>query len=775
MPGEMMARASVALAFLMLIGSLFAANATNSPGMVVNTEEGSEWSSPENAMASDDAYATNNVGVDASGALTATNFGFAIPAGAEINGILVEIERETNTTGSLPISDHSVQIIKSDGSIGSVNKASTEPWPPTDTYASYGGLGDNWDESWTPGDINDADFGVILRIYINQGGGGCLDGDSQISTENGYMKIKDIKAGDGVVSYNETAKKLEIKKTTDVLSVPISRSNNTYYNIYYNKGKRIKATGDHEFYVEGGYVEARNLKIGDRIFSIDGVEYAIENITAETDTDDIVWDLGVEGNHNFFANDILVHNYISFQRVDHIRITVYYTEAAPVDYNISSPRTISSGGAYNLNGSFACAAGAPCLNITASNVTINGNGFQINGTVLVSGARNVTISNLAIDPAIGLLVNNTNDSAFSNLTILNVTQYGIYVANDSNRNNFTNNSIDSAAGTLLRITDTSAGNIFRWNIFTSASGLYVNDTNGANFYNGSASGQNEGNLWANVLSGAVAMNGSAVSLYSQSYNVGSGGSGFPYNNTTSGGKFSCNAAGCGDYAPLYPLSHGMGGADATLAGNNRWDRLFTGNATMRPQGGNITRIIHPATLQLTDRWALFVGNVSGNIMLGNSEAARRVYTWIWSPVDSGGAVCATTSSIYNFLSIGGATGAEMDAAWGFASDAMDNGGKTFISGSCSVNLTQSSATAANRSKTGAANPDDQFYTCPLKSPAGTAVASGEKGKLAFCSPIMGSSGKDYMNASADFEIIAPTPYAIGGAGADVYYFFVTLD
>jgi hypothetical protein len=112
---------------------------------------------------SDDTYATASTTIRASTThyLKATNFGFSIPSGATINGILVEIERKK--TGSALIKDSSVKIVKSDGTIGSTNQADTvNDWPTSDTYKSYGSSSDLWGETWAYSDINDIDFGVVL-------------------------------------------------------------------------------------------------------------------------------------------------------------------------------------------------------------------------------------------------------------------------------------------------------------------------------------------------------------------------------------------------------------------------------------------------------------------------------------------------------------------------------------------------------------------------------------------------------------------------------------
>ena len=100
--------------------------------------------------------------------LKAQNFGFNIPTDEIINGILVEIERNSNASNA--VKDTNVKIVKADGTIGTTNKADTSIfWPTTDTYKSYGGSSDLWGETWTYANINDADFGVVLNVEGTSG------------------------------------------------------------------------------------------------------------------------------------------------------------------------------------------------------------------------------------------------------------------------------------------------------------------------------------------------------------------------------------------------------------------------------------------------------------------------------------------------------------------------------------------------------------------------------------------------------------------------------
>lgn len=135
----------------------------NSPGTMADdaTYGTVAWSDPDNAKTSNDSDASITLSQQASHYLKATNFGFSIPTGATINGILVEVELQATNVTSI---DVEAKIVKSDGSIGSTDKAKEASLPDTDTYWSYGSSTELWGETWTPADINDADFGFVFAV-----------------------------------------------------------------------------------------------------------------------------------------------------------------------------------------------------------------------------------------------------------------------------------------------------------------------------------------------------------------------------------------------------------------------------------------------------------------------------------------------------------------------------------------------------------------------------------------------------------------------------------
>lgn len=157
-----------------------------------NTDNGSDaWSSPGNVTASDDSRATvTKLAIyQDSNNLDSDNFAFSIPGDAEILGIQVDIERVSSTANAYW--DSAVRLLKA-GAVTGNNKASGYGtfWPTVEATATYGGAADLWGTTWTPADINHADFGVRLRVQDQSGG----------STETASVDHVQI-----TVTYQETA------------------------------------------------------------------------------------------------------------------------------------------------------------------------------------------------------------------------------------------------------------------------------------------------------------------------------------------------------------------------------------------------------------------------------------------------------------------------------------------------------------------------------------------------------------------------------------------
>lgn len=197
--------------------------------------------------------------------------------------------------------------------------------------------------------------------------------------------------------------------------------------------------------------------------------------------------------------------------------------------------------------------GAPNSSIANSNISSFSGTFS---TVEIYGSNNVTVTNTNSTSlaATGFDIQNSNLTTIINSTGTgNNGGYGIGLIG-SNNGTYINNTLsdsDIPFSTEVNIDANSGNNTFYWNNFTNTSGSYVNDLNGGNFYNATTqNGTNEGNIWFNVMDNSVNILGINISAYSPNLYIGVSGTGYPYNATTSLGKFVCVSASCADFAPL---------------------------------------------------------------------------------------------------------------------------------------------------------------------------------------------------------------------------------
>lgn len=132
--------------------------------------DGGGFANLSNLGASDNAYAIRSFSFSGGGTahsdwVKATNFGFAIPSGATIDGIVVEIERKASTA-AFNGKDKSVMLVKG-GTISSTDKKNASNWPTSDAYQTYGGATDLWGLTLTDTDVNASNFGVAIAVQTD--------------------------------------------------------------------------------------------------------------------------------------------------------------------------------------------------------------------------------------------------------------------------------------------------------------------------------------------------------------------------------------------------------------------------------------------------------------------------------------------------------------------------------------------------------------------------------------------------------------------------------
>ena len=143
-----------------------------SPGTMESISDyGVPWSNPNNAKTSDNSYTVNGGGsADGSDILKASNFGFNIPTGATIDGVIISVERH----GTNNISIYTLNQIGYDIDL---------PIPSEDAYASFGSESELWDQELTPAIVNDSDF------YMSASSAGDNSGDWEAYIDHIQMKV----------------------------------------------------------------------------------------------------------------------------------------------------------------------------------------------------------------------------------------------------------------------------------------------------------------------------------------------------------------------------------------------------------------------------------------------------------------------------------------------------------------------------------------------------------------------------------------------------------
>jgi hypothetical protein len=160
------------------------------------------------------------------------------------------------------------------------------------------------------GDLHGFSIGIYFVVAHN-----CFVAGTQISMADGSVKnIEDIVDGDVVLSLNENGLNIEPKTISNIRVF----DETNFITIKLENGKEIVSTLDHPYYTAGPKLKSYNgtttngekLEVGDSFFLLNGKEgemSKIESITQHIDSKP-VYIFSVEGNHNFYANEILVHN-----------------------------------------------------------------------------------------------------------------------------------------------------------------------------------------------------------------------------------------------------------------------------------------------------------------------------------------------------------------------------------------------------------------------------------------------------------------------------------
>ena len=138
----------------------------------------------------------------------------------------------------------------------------------------------------------------------------CFKKGVKVLTNYGYLDIDNIKVNDLVMSYNFDTNSNEYSKV--IKTFEHKDINDDLYTITCSSIV-IEATSMHPICVSLnntlGFINAKDLKIGNRLVDYEGNIHEITSITCESVTDTF-YNIEVENNHNYYVteNNILVHN-----------------------------------------------------------------------------------------------------------------------------------------------------------------------------------------------------------------------------------------------------------------------------------------------------------------------------------------------------------------------------------------------------------------------------------------------------------------------------------
>lgn len=136
----------------------------------------------------------------------------------------------------------------------------------------------------------------------------CIEHGQLVSTDKGYVAVQDIKQGDKVLTRNGYKRVNHAWKTYDDARIWVVKTAN---------GLELRATDNHLVYTKNGFTRVDALHCGDELLTSFNETKLCENpklvedrvlTVYATEETNKVYDLEVDGEHEFFASNVLVHN-----------------------------------------------------------------------------------------------------------------------------------------------------------------------------------------------------------------------------------------------------------------------------------------------------------------------------------------------------------------------------------------------------------------------------------------------------------------------------------
>ncbi|MBU0760849.1 MAG: right-handed parallel beta-helix repeat-containing protein [Nanoarchaeota archaeon] len=433
---------------------------------------------------------SSDYGVHADGVRNATiknldiiNFGHGI----YLDGTNYSTVRNVNNTDTTTAVDFGLRLEDSNNNLveDSVFDSSVS------TKTSYGvSLGNSFNNEFRNNNITSIDEGLILASSSNNVfKGGAIEGDS-------YYYGVDIRSG----SHNNTFENVGISledTSANEISFTVSSSNgtrliNTFFGRYkFNDGIKGTLIFENTQFGKIQFLESVNgsganlshdVRIGNNSVTVESGNNPGLNESANI----TLYGIGDRGFDNIAVlrdgrrcPDGICYNFTSLTDEDVSFNVNYWTNYSIGEGGLYNCRELNEPNkVYVLRNDIPNIVGT-CFNITADNVTLDGNGYFIDGDgadygVYSRGTRNITIRNLTVeDFEYGIyFINGFNNTLIDN-TIYDNGNFGIYISSGSD-NRLIKNSIRNNQGGI-RLQSTTSNNLMENLIERSVVyGVYLN-------------------------------------------------------------------------------------------------------------------------------------------------------------------------------------------------------------------------------------------------------------------------------------------------------------
>ena len=149
----------------------------------------------------------------------------------------------------------------------------------------------------------------------------CFPSDAKVLTPSGWKAIRQIQAGEFVVSIDPASSRLSARRV--VRRIDHERAQIWEISIE-GRDSQIRTTCSHRFLSTKGWVQAHQLKRGDELILIDenGQREGTVLAVAPTLGFECVHNLRTETDHNFIVDGAVAHNFVRFPLIRSLLATL---------------------------------------------------------------------------------------------------------------------------------------------------------------------------------------------------------------------------------------------------------------------------------------------------------------------------------------------------------------------------------------------------------------------------------------------------------------------